>query len=228
MSDTTDPRETMAAELALGLLEGEERAAALRRLLAEPGFAAEVETWQARLAPLTGEIAEQAPPEGMWPRIERALGVPGTAIVRRLNRWRALALVSTGIAASLAAFVMLGPIEQPSLAARPMMVAQIAAPDAGPVMLASYDAGTRRFRLTPTAMPEGGRIPELWLIPADGRPRSLGVFDPTRMTEMEMPEPMVRLIGADASLAVSMEPLGGSPTGQPTGPVVASGKMLAI
>jgi len=25
-----------------------------------------------------------------------------------------------------------------------------------------------------------------------------------------------------------MEPLGGSPTGQPTGPVVASGKMLAI
>lgn len=228
MTDAPDPAETMAAELALGLLEGDDRAAALRRLLAEPAFAAEVEGWQMRLGPLAGEVAEQAPPADLWPRIERALGASGAALAARLNRWRAAAFVSTGIAASLAAFVAFGPLLQPAIADRAMMVAQIAAPDAGPVMLASYDSGTRRFRLAPVAMPVGQRSPQLWLIPADGRPRSLGVFDPARMTEMDMPEPMVRLIGADATLAVSMEPMGGSPTGQPTGPVVASGKMQTI
>ena len=33
---------------------------------------------------------------------------------------------------------------------------------------------------------------------------------------------------ADAGLAVSLEPPGGSPTGQPTGPVIASGKLTSL
>ena len=41
-----------AAELALGVLDGEERAAALRRVLADPVFAREVERWRRYLAAL--------------------------------------------------------------------------------------------------------------------------------------------------------------------------------
>ena len=44
-TETDVPEDVAAAELALGLLEGEERGAALRRVLAEPGFAAQVEWW---------------------------------------------------------------------------------------------------------------------------------------------------------------------------------------
>jgi anti-sigma-K factor RskA len=43
-----------------------------------------------------------------------------------------------------------------------------------------------------------------------------------------VPRDVVMRINADAALAVSMEPPGGSPTGQPTGPVIASGKLTSL
>ena len=46
-----------AAELALGLLDGDERAAALRRVLADPAFAREVEDWRNRMAGLFDDFA---------------------------------------------------------------------------------------------------------------------------------------------------------------------------
>jgi anti-sigma-K factor RskA len=36
------------------------------------------------------------------------------------------------------------------------------------------------------------------------------------------------LVGAGATLAVSLEPLGGSPTGQPTGEVIAHGDLSRL
>ena len=39
---------------------------------------------------------------------------------------------------------------------------------------------------------------------------------------------LIQRIAADATLAVSLEPPGGSPTGQPTGPVIANGKLTNL
>ena len=68
-----------------------------------------------------------------------------------------------------------------------------------------------------------GKDLELWVLARDGTPRSLGLV-PNRMGEMTMPMPAndPRMQNAVA-LAVSMEPQGGSPTHQPTGPVLCSG-----
>ncbi|MGJ3628226.1 hypothetical protein AB5I41_17070 [Sphingomonas sp. MMS24-JH45] len=52
------PIDMAAAELALGVLDGDERAAALRRVLAEPDFAREVARWRDYLAALFAD----------WPR----------------------------------------------------------------------------------------------------------------------------------------------------------------
>jgi anti-sigma-K factor RskA len=81
--------------------------------------------------------------------------------------------------------------------------------------------------------PAGLQLPadsvvQLWVIPADGRPRSLGVIAEARASDMPMPNPMMPYLVADAMLAVSIEPMGGSPKDVPTGPVVASGKLQKI
>ncbi len=69
---------------------------------------------------------------------------------------------------------------------------------------------------------------ELWLIGADGKPKPLGLLDPARPAAMRLPEPLGRGVVEKAVLAVSLEPRGGSPTGLPTGPVVAKGAILAL
>ena len=48
--------QTLAAEYALGLLEGEDLLAARARVASDALFAAEVDQWQDRLAPLADHI----------------------------------------------------------------------------------------------------------------------------------------------------------------------------
>ena len=111
--DDTDP---MAAEYVLGLLDAPARARAEARLRAEPRFRAEVEAWEQRLAPLIDEVAPLAPPPGVWSAIAERIGPTSNVVALsprpplwdRINVWRAAALASAAVAASLA-IVMLQP-----------------------------------------------------------------------------------------------------------------------
>lgn len=225
----------LAGEFALGVLEGDELALALRRMLAEPDFAAAVERWRERIGPLFAETAEVEAPATLWPSIERALDVPeaanDNAVIARLRRWRAGAFVSTGLAASLAAVLAFGQAETvpiaPAAPARPM-VAQLAPEGAPATLLAAWDADRGMVRIMPAALPTRGMAPQLWLIPADGTPRSLGMIRMDAMHDMPVTPEQRAMMSEAVTLAVSLEPEGGSPTGLPTGPVVASGKFSAI
>ena len=64
------------------------------------------------------------------------------------------------------------------------------------------------------------RALELWAIPPGGAPRSLGVISASGATVVRKRE---ALEGAD-TLAVTLEQPGGSPSGNPTGPVLYAGK----
>ena len=57
---------------------------------------------------------------------------------------------------------------------------------------------------------------------------SLGLIDPERPVKVTIPPNLLPHVSADSVLAVSLEPAGGSPTGQPTGPVIANGKLAAL
>ena len=114
------------------------------------------------------------------------------------------------------------------LAPAPMMSARLASgPGTGgqAIFVAVFDPSHHRILLTPAQVTAAsGRSPELWLIPAGGKPIPIGVgtFEtPVTFTAAEDPA------ASGAVLAVSIEPLGGSPTGQPTGPVVATGSLTA-
>ena len=70
------------------------------------------------------------------------------------------------------------------------------------------------------------RVLELWSVPPQGNPRSLGLIAANGVTVLrrdQLPATLVK--GGTAALAVSVEPPGGSPTGVPTGPVVFAGKL---
>ena len=66
---------------------------------------------------------------------------------------------------------------------------------------------------------------ELWVIPGDGKPRSLGTMGDGKQMHMRLEEALAELMHQGATIAISVEPPGGSPTGAPTGPVIASGTL---
>jgi anti-sigma-K factor RskA len=68
-----------------------------------------------------------------------------------------------------------------------------------------------------------GRSLELWALPRDGKPKSLGVIGTAQRAELRLDAPADKSLGSVPALAISLEPQGGSPTGQPTGPVLYSG-----
>lgn len=216
-----------AAELALGVLEGEERAAALRRVLADLEFAREVERWRDHFALLFTQWPDEAAPDNLADRLERSL----SPAPQRSRLWPVLALAASAVAAVLAVVLLLqpgkmaSPVAQP---ASPSLVANLAAPKGGTPVPAIYDPDRREIMVAASTLAEPGRSAELWLIPADGKPRSLGLLAGGARTTVKLTPELRALIDAETALAVSSEPLGGSPTGQPTGAILASGSLIPV
>jgi anti-sigma-K factor RskA len=220
--DAPDPDMT-AAELALGLLDGEERAAALRRVLADPAFAREVEEWRERLAGLFDDYPEVAAPESVAIRLAEP-DRPTTPAPAAARRWPVAALI-TAIAAMLALFVILRPTPQPVAAPHRVMVASLMMRDKSAAVPAVVDMTTGEMRVGGAAIAPEGRSAQLWMIADDGVPRPMGVLASAGPSRMMLPADKRAGLKAGITLAVSIEPIGGSPTGLPTGPVVASGKL---
>jgi anti-sigma-K factor RskA len=72
------------------------------------------------------------------------------------------------------------------------------------------------------------RVPELWLIPSDGKPRPVGLLNAEKPVAIAHPQALAALTASGSTLAVSLEPPGGSPTGAPTGPVIGAGKLTTL
>jgi anti-sigma-K factor RskA len=73
---------------------------------------------------------------------------------------------------------------------------------------------------------------EVWVVPPGGAPQSLGLFPSERSGTTAVlvlpPEVVEALSTPNSALAVSLEPKGGSATGQPTGPVLFSGGVVPV
>lgn len=219
-----------AAELALGLLEGEARAAALERLLADPAFAAEVAWWRDRMAHLAHDYAPVEPPAGLAARIEPPeAGNPVVAKPRRFWPWLVSGALGGALAASLAMLVLApSPAPPPSVAVAPApvtLVGVLVSSDGTHAPVAALiDRDGHGLRLTDTILVPDERVAELWRIGGDNVPRAIGLLP--RGSRLPVLTRGAVLPGKDETLAISVEPLGGSPTGKPTGPVIASGTLV--
>ena len=234
--NTPAERDELAAELALGVLDGEALRRARSLAASDPEFQDQAARWSGRLAPLLDDVLPVSPPARLWSDIDRGLGGvatrPSNVVVlhRRVNLWRGIAAGATALAASLAIVLVSQP--QPAVApvnapAAAPLVAMIGDDQKQMKLVASWDPAGRQLVLAVAGdMPGDARHShELWVIPNGGKPLSLGTMPDKRRMHMQLAEALAALMQDGATIAVSVEPAGGSPTGSPTGPVVASGTL---
>ena len=220
VTDHDDDDVALAGEYVLGLLPAEELRGFELRLRDETTLRSMVVTWDEHFVALADNIPETTPPPAIQARIERRLfGAPRR---RWPLPWQGTLAGGLIAAALIVGLMFLTPPDRPA----PMAThtAHIAAEDSSLLIAATLDQTTGEIRLNRTeGTPRAGRSLELWLIPegADG-PISLGLLGEEPVTVLTLaPEQRAALQGA--VLAVSDEPEGGSPTGAPTGDVLAVG-----
>jgi anti-sigma-K factor RskA len=234
--DTIDPGgggNMIAAEYVLGVLGASERREVERRLAHEPELAAEVAFWEERLAGLADGITPVTPPPEAWSAIEAMLSAGPTRpapLWQSLAFWRGFAIASTAVAAaSFAALIYIGLVTGGPPARAPLM-ATLGGTSGQPNFVAAVTASGDSLTVVPASLlTSDPRAIELWLIPVgETRPRSLGLIQPGQPIRLQIPPDLAGRVTPDATLAVSLEPPGGSPTGAPTGPVIATGKLTRL
>ncbi len=222
--------DALAAEYVLGVLPEDERQAVADRIAKDRIFARLVDDWEAQLGPLGERYQDATPPAAAKAALDRRLF--GVDAAPRLNGfWQNLTVWRT-IAAALAALLLLIAIpvlRSTFITQAPQLVALLSAEGSPVSYVAVYEPSTGSVALSRVgAAQPGDHDFELWVINKDKAPVSMGVIPPGETTKVALSDVLRDQVRAGANLAISSEPKGGSPTGQPTGPVVAVGELRNI
>ena len=221
------------AEYVLGVLDADARAAVAHEIATTDEAATAVALWQRRLMPWADQIADVAPAPYVWARIHDALQLDAPARIQprkglwdNLQLWHWLGIGATVVAVALAVVVALPHLAPtPTLVSAGYMASTIQQDNGATGWTATMDLQHARMVVvpaTPVAFAQG-RAPELWLIPSGQKPIAVGMIARDKPTTLALDPTLLAQLGPTAALAVSVEPIGGSPTGQPTGAVIAKG-----
>ncbi|MCX2543913.1 anti-sigma factor [Pseudomonas sp. COW5] len=216
-------RRALAADYAIGLMAAPARRRFEQLLLEDAALRAELALWQESLASLTETLPEVPVPERVWHGVTARIEPQELHVPEKRPFWNWLRV--TAALASIVVLVFLGSLYTHDDA---RYRATLLSADAQPALkVEAHDDYLQVEPLTLAAV-DPQRSLELWAIPADGKPISLGVIPAGGKGKVELSEAQKALIGKPIALAVSLEPKGGSPTGQPTGPVLYQGALAAL
>ena len=248
------PLNLIAAQYVLGTLSASARLRFQSRLQQEPELRALTHAWERRLNPLTELLNPQSVSHEVWQKIEARLdgmtsnisenkavesiqtppSVPlqtSQKIAVNDSFWQPWAWGSTGIAAGLALFIFIRPeftTVQPIVATQPQVIRDVAVLSTdknSPAWIVRQQGhGLILSALNAQSVPSDRDL-ELWSIQGKAAPRSLGVIH-VRNGQAMINQVTADLIRKDVILAISLEPKNGSPTGQPTGAVLYTGKIV--
>ena len=202
----------LAAEFVLGTMTGAARRRFARWIVADPFVARRVRGWEERLAGLAFRAEPVAPTPAVWAAIERRIGPS------QQGRWRALL-------AAMVAVTVIGLgwyLWQEQRVAPPQAQALIADAAGQALWQVAYAADGEHLEVTAVGdfRHPDTRSLELWALPPDAAPVSLGLMPAQGSKQLAIDERQRAALGLAANVAVSDEPLGGSPTGAPTGAVL--------
>ncbi len=202
-----DADDAEAAEYVLGVQDLAERSASEARLRRDPAFAGMVAAWETRLGGMNDGFAE-APAPNLMPAIEARL-FPKAAVRPRqgLTLWRWLSGATVAAVVFLVGMAMLVPPQAG-------LVARLATADERLAYEVRQFGDTLQVTRVAGVPAVQGRVHELWVIAPGAAPVSLGLLDDAELV-VTYPRPP-----AGWTMAVSIEPEGGSPIGTPTGPVI--------
>lgn len=225
---TLDELEQQAAEYVLGTLDSAERQKVSEARATNAQLDLLITQWEKRLDPMLSMVGERAPRADLFAEIEAKLPKQTTtdsnvveldSLRKKINRWRNAAVVSTSIAAGLALFVIL---REPPPSLNQSYVAVFQQDDQQPAFLMSVDLATNQLTVRPiTATGVPDKNYQLWIVSEQigPNPQSLGLLptiaEPTLKQVQYSPD-----ILRTATFGISVEPVGGSPTGLPTGPAI--------
>lgn len=224
---TPDSRDLDAAEYVMGLLSADEARAVAAQALVDPVMSASIKAWQRRLEPLAETVPPQVPPPSVWARLEIAAGLRQEPVQRRAGRlgamweslafWRSMVFASALCGAAVALAVVLPKL----LTSEPAVAALSAQGTSGPAFLVMITKDGYATIIATAAEVQPGNSLELWVLPEGAAvPVSLGLLPATGRLRIKA------VVPAGTQLLVSSEPLGGSSTGAPTGPVLYAGRMV--
>ena len=226
MKKTPERIEMLAAEYVLGSLHGSARKRFERWMMESAKVREEVWFWEQKLGLLSADVPEVVPPSSAWESIERRLWQntheTGKAQPAANDRWfwRGWSIVATA-AVLVMAFVLVQPSPQ-VVPQKQLSGAIVQADTSDPLWLVS-EAGQGnllKLRSVAAGAAEAGKDYELWIVPESGQPLSLGVIPVGGLHEVTLTDETRQALSQSRTLAISLEPLGGSTTGKPSGPIL--------
>lgn len=222
---TEERKNALASEYVLGTLHGRARIRFQALMMQHRGLRQALWRWESRLNTLGETLPSINPRPELWQKIQRQLGFDQsdfpTNVVRlpqvadkstNSNAWKWLTGAATAAALLLA--VLLAIPQQPVERAR----TQIAVVQSEKAQaLWSIELGKDQLIISAgeSVVAQPDHDYELWMVAADGRPPvSLGLLP--KNGKLTLPRKAILDQVKIAALAVSLEPIGGSPNGQPT------------
>lgn len=220
----------LVAEYVLGVLPHAERVALAARIAAEPELTARMHYWEEQFQPMGAALEPVQPPAAVLEAVEQRLFPQERA---RAGLWHSLpfwrSVTAALFCAMLAGAGLFFAAPWRSQLPATSYVAELSGAPEAVRLVALYDPDTGVLKLNRLAgAPTSGRDFQLWLIAGSEAPVSLGVLPPQPVAMLPLPPGLAEKLGSKAVLAISDEPQGGSPTGLPTGAVLATGTLTAI
>ena len=213
----------LAAQYALGTLRGPARQRFERLCQQSSAAMSAVHRWEDRFVGLVGQIKPVAPPASVIKKVRARLGHDRTSERSGILTWWSrtqlvLAASAATVAVAVGSWLLI-------TAQSTQVIATFAEQQAEQNVLWRVEAPADREKLVITrtaSLPlEANRDYELWALPDSGdAPVSLGLMPKSGTRDLDLSEAQRLALAGASKIAISLEPIGGSTTGAPTGPVL--------
>jgi anti-sigma-K factor RskA len=211
----------LAAQYVIGTLRGPARRRFERLCNQDLDTLIAVQRWEDRLIDLASAVTPIWPPANVWRKIERRVRGTSKAEHSRVSYWRTRyrRAVAASVAMLVVALTMWSLLSPPAT----QVIATIADQQQTELwrIEASVDRQNLRIEAFAALRPDREHAYELWALSASGgAPVSLGLMPQSAKLELQLDPTQRTALASATQVAISLEPVGGSPTGAPTGPVL--------
>ena len=233
MKLSAEAKTILAAEYVVGTQTRRVRARIAWLARGDVALRTAIAAWNVMLTPLAALVPEVTPPARVWRAIEARIAgrKASPSLWERLGLWRFAAGLSAACAVLLVVYINQLPAPAPGMSS----VAVLSDAKQQPALVIMWPPQTSAknrhvmVRALAQAAPPEGKSYELWMLPTPtSKPVSLGVLGKEARQVIQLSEAASKMIPGIWGMAISLEPAGGSPTGQPTGPVLYSGPCVKI